>query len=69
MNQDQIEARWKQFTGSARDRWDKLSGDDIGALAGSSRPAGKIQKPSGIASANRNGRRTTSPPRRFGNQP
>ncbi len=44
MNQDQIEARWKQFTGSARDRWDRLSRDDIGALAGSSRPAGKTQK-------------------------
>ena len=29
MNWDQIEGKWKQFTGSARERWGKLTDDDL----------------------------------------
>jgi uncharacterized protein YjbJ (UPF0337 family) len=28
MNWDQIEGKWKEFTGSARERWGKLTDDD-----------------------------------------
>ena len=28
MNWDQIEGKWERFTGSARDRWGKLTDDD-----------------------------------------
>lgn len=34
MNWDQIEGKWKQFVGSARQRWAKLTDDDIGLLHG-----------------------------------
>jgi uncharacterized protein YjbJ (UPF0337 family) len=32
MNWDQIEGKWKQFTGSARQRWGKLTDDWSRAL-------------------------------------
>jgi uncharacterized protein YjbJ (UPF0337 family) len=51
MNWDQIEGRWKQFTGSARERWGKLTDDDIEALTGKKdHLVGKIQERYGIAS-------------------
>jgi uncharacterized protein YjbJ (UPF0337 family) len=34
MNWDQIEGKWKQFTGSARERWGKLTDDDWQTIAG-----------------------------------
>lgn len=34
MNWDQIEGKWKQFTGSARERWGKLTDNDWETIAG-----------------------------------
>jgi uncharacterized protein YjbJ (UPF0337 family) len=52
MNWDQIEGKWKQFTGSARERWGKLTDDDMQALTGQKNHlVGKIQERYGIATA------------------
>jgi uncharacterized protein YjbJ (UPF0337 family) len=34
MNWDQIEGKWKRFSGSARERWGKLTDNDWDAIAG-----------------------------------
>jgi uncharacterized protein YjbJ (UPF0337 family) len=34
MNWDQIEGKWKQFSGSARQRWGKLTDNDWETIAG-----------------------------------
>lgn len=50
MNWDQIEGKWKQFTGSAQERWGKLTNDDIQTLTGKKdHLVGKIQERYGIA--------------------
>jgi len=52
MNWDQIEGKWKQFTGSARERWGKLTDDDWQKVAGKKdQLVGRIQEPYGIAKA------------------
>ena len=52
MNWDQIEGKWKQFTGSARERWGKLTDNDLEALTGQKdHLVGKIQERYGIATA------------------
>ena len=52
MNWDQIEGKWKQFSGSARERWGKLTDDDIQTLTGQKdHLVGKIQERYGIAQA------------------
>ena len=52
MNWDQIEGKWKQFTGSARERWGKLTDDDMQTLTGKKdNLVGKIQERYGIAKA------------------
>jgi uncharacterized protein YjbJ (UPF0337 family) len=52
MNWDQIEGQWKQFTGSAREKWGKLTDDDIQTLTGKKdQLVGKIQERYGIAKA------------------
>ena len=52
MNWDQIEGKWKQLTGSARERWGKLTNDDIQTLTGQKdQLVGKIQERYGIAKA------------------
>ena len=52
MNWDQIEGKWKQFTGSARERWGKLTDDELVALGGKKdHLVGKIQARYGIAKA------------------
>jgi uncharacterized protein YjbJ (UPF0337 family) len=52
MNWDQIEGKWKQFTGSARERWGKLSDDDWQTIAGKKEQlVGRIQERYGIAKA------------------
>jgi uncharacterized protein YjbJ (UPF0337 family) len=38
MNWDQIEGKWKQFTGSARQRWGKLTDDDWSRALKQSQP-------------------------------
>ncbi|MGC9950275.1 MAG: CsbD family protein [Bryobacteraceae bacterium] len=52
MNWDQIEGKWKRLTGSARERWGKLTDDDIQTLTGQKdQLVGKIQERYGIAKA------------------
>ena len=49
MNWDQIEGKWKQFTGSARERWGKLTDDDCDKIAGKKEHlVGRIQERYGI---------------------
>jgi uncharacterized protein YjbJ (UPF0337 family) len=50
MNWDQIEGKWKQLTGSARERWGQLTDDDVQTLTGTKdHLVGKIQERYGIA--------------------
>src|SRR5271170_1792790 len=50
MNWDQIEGKWKQFTGAARERWGKLTDDDWQTIAGKKdQLIGRIQERYGIA--------------------
>jgi uncharacterized protein YjbJ (UPF0337 family) len=52
MNWDQIEGKWKRFTGSARERWGQLSDDDWQTIAGKKEQlVGRIQERYGIAKA------------------
>jgi uncharacterized protein YjbJ (UPF0337 family) len=52
MNWDQIEGKWKQLSGSARERWGKLSDDDWQTIAGKKdQLVGRIQERYGIAKA------------------
>jgi uncharacterized protein YjbJ (UPF0337 family) len=52
MNWDQVEGKWKQFTGSARERWGKLTDDDWETIAGKKdQLIGRIQVRYGIAKA------------------
>lgn len=34
MNWDQVEGKWKQMQGSLRERWGKLTDDDLQTIAG-----------------------------------
>jgi len=50
MNRDQIEGKWKQFTGSGRERWGKLTDNDWETIAGKKdQLVGRIQERYGIA--------------------
>ena len=50
MNSDQLEGKWKQVTGSARERWGKLTDDDWQTIAGKKdQLVGRIQERYGIA--------------------
>ena len=50
MNSDQIEGKWKQMKGSARQKWGKLTDDDLEFVAGKQdQLAGKIQERYGIS--------------------
>lgn len=50
MNWDTIEGDWKQFRGSMRQQWGKLTDDDLDVVAGKrDQLAGKIQEKYGIA--------------------
>src|SRR5579864_6790611 len=50
MNWDQIEGKWKQFTGSARERWGKLTDNDWETIAGKKdQLVGRIQERYGVA--------------------
>jgi uncharacterized protein YjbJ (UPF0337 family) len=45
MNWDQIEGKWKQFMGSARERWGKFTADDWDQIAGKrDKLIGKLQE-------------------------
>jgi uncharacterized protein YjbJ (UPF0337 family) len=50
MNWDQIEGKWKQYAGKARERWGKLTDDDLQVIGGKKdQLVGKIQERYGIA--------------------
>lgn len=45
MNWDQIKGRWKEFKGSIRQRWGKLTDDDLEVIKGQRESlAGKLQE-------------------------
>ncbi len=50
MNWDQIEGKWKQITGAARERWGRLTDDDWETIAGrKDQLIGRIQERYGAA--------------------
>ena len=50
MNWDQVEGQWKQFKGSVKERWGKLTDDELTTIGGKrDRLAGLLQKKYGIA--------------------
>jgi len=50
MNSDQMKGKWKQIKGSVRERWGKLTDDDIDVIAGQrDQLIGTIQERYGIA--------------------
>jgi uncharacterized protein YjbJ (UPF0337 family) len=50
MNWDQLEGKWRQFAGSARAHWSKLTDDDWQAIAGKKEQlVGRIQERYGVA--------------------
>jgi uncharacterized protein YjbJ (UPF0337 family) len=52
MNWDQVEGKWKQFVGSARERWGKLNDDDWNTISGKKEQlVGRIQERYGVARA------------------
>ena len=50
MNWDQVEGKWKQFRGSAKQQWGKLTDDDLEQISGMrDKLVGKLQERYGIA--------------------
>jgi uncharacterized protein YjbJ (UPF0337 family) len=50
MNWDRIEGNWKQFKGSARAQWGRLTDDELDIIEGNrEKLAGRIQETYGIA--------------------
>ena len=50
MNTDQLQGKWKQMKGSIKERWGKLTDDDVDIVNGrSDQLVGKIQEKYGIA--------------------
>jgi uncharacterized protein YjbJ (UPF0337 family) len=50
MNWDQIQGKWKQLKGSARQKWGRLTDDDLEFIAGNrDQFAGRLQERYGIA--------------------
>jgi uncharacterized protein YjbJ (UPF0337 family) len=50
MNWDQIEGMWKQVTGKVKEKWGKLTDDDIQMIKGKrDQLVGKIQERYGVA--------------------
>lgn len=49
MSWDQVEGRWKQLVGSAKENWGKLSDDDLQQISGKCEQlAAKIQETYGL---------------------
>jgi len=49
MNWEEVESRWKQLLGSAKENWSKLTDDDLDQISGKREQlAGKIQETYGI---------------------
>ena len=50
MNWDQVEGKWKQLQGSARETWGKLTDDDLVKIEGKKdQLVGQVQERYGIA--------------------
>lgn len=50
MNSDQFEGKWKQLKGSVKQRWAKLTDDDVTSLSGKKdQLIGKIQERYGVS--------------------
>ena len=50
MSWDRIEGSWKQFKGKVKERWGKLTDDDLDVIAGErDQLSGKLQKAYGIS--------------------
>ena len=50
MNWDRVEGNWKQLKGKAKERWGKLTDDDLDVVAGRhDQLSGKLQECYGIA--------------------
>ena len=50
MNWDQIEGKWKQLKGRAKEKWGKLTGDELDVLEGKrDRLVGKMQEKYGYS--------------------
>ena len=50
MNWDQVEGKWKQIRGAVKEKWGKLTDDDLDQIAGKREQfVGKIQQRYGIA--------------------
>jgi uncharacterized protein YjbJ (UPF0337 family) len=50
MNSDQLQGKWKQMKGSVKERWGKLTDDDVDVINGKNEQlVGKIQEKYGIA--------------------
>lgn len=50
MNSDQLNGKWKQLKGEAKERWGKLTDDDLNVIDGQQdQLIGKIQEKYGIA--------------------
>ena len=50
MNKDRLEGNWKQFKGTVREKWGKLTDDDLDVINGRRQQlVGRIQENYGIA--------------------
>jgi uncharacterized protein YjbJ (UPF0337 family) len=50
MNSDQLQGKWKQMKGSIKERWGKLTDDDVDIINGKNdQLVGRIQERYGIA--------------------
>lgn len=50
MNSDQMQGKWKQVKGTVKERWGKLTDDDVDVINGQNdQLVGKIQEKYGIA--------------------
>ena len=50
MNEDIIKGRWREIKGAVKEKWGKLTDDDLTEINGSrEKLAGKIQKSYGLA--------------------
>ncbi|HTV55625.1 MAG TPA: CsbD family protein [Terriglobia bacterium] len=49
MNWDQVQGQWKQFKGSVREKWGKLTDDDLQIIAGQKdKLIGRLQERYGL---------------------
>ncbi|MGB2636267.1 MAG: CsbD family protein [Candidatus Acidiferrum sp.] len=50
MNWDRVEGKWKQYSGKAKEKWGKLTDDDLTTISGKrDQLIGKVQERYGIA--------------------